>query len=599
MLQNNLVNITNKDFVYELVAQRIGGHLPKDLQAIYNNCEHIQIIATDTYFLHYSLYPFLRNKNEDSVLEEARRFKQEYMADERYQRIKMLTTLDDEMSLIYSIALAKYIIGKVLGKLVGEVEYSQIINPSSAVKAMIARVVADLAEAGELGLILDSATDEAEEITKNANEIRELIGGKKAGKEAGTFKKVLDLAEHMMFVKFMRDIVTMSKRLSEYVPKASRILKRRGRYGDEISGYSLTKGIERALPREMALPDELFLKKLTGEGFLMKEKLSVAEGAYYILIDKCLDGDTLIRMGDGELVPIRDIEVGDVVKAVEFVKAKPKGKIWLGDKCYQFDVLKPTIKTSKVVRVVESGVREVLKIKTPVGCIRATDNHVIPTYRHGGGGRVLEVKARDLRPLDLIFVERDNEIWTEPVIDIKPDGFAEVYDITLENHNHFIANGIVVHNSGSMHGEKTVWARSVAMAIYRMAKTKRRRFFLRFFDTRVYPRGAPIQTPEEIVDAILKVKSNGGTDITNALSTALKDLIERGLSEFTNTIVIITDGEDVVQDMSKELRRANASLISVMIQGDNETLKALSDQYMKAELSELGGAKLLKIVEVS
>lgn len=439
MLQNNLINITNRDFIYSLVSQRIGGHLPKDIRSIYDNCEHIQIIATDCYFLHYTLYPFLRNKNDDDVLEEVRRFLRDYMSDERYQRIKMLTTLDDEMSLVYSIALAKSIIGKVLGKLIGELELAQILNPDKSVKAKIVNAVFALADSGELGLILDYATEEAEEVTKNANEIRELIGGKKAGKEAGTFKKVLDLAEHMLYVKFMKDIVTMSKRLSEYVPKASKILKKKGRFGDELSGYTMTKRIERALPREIALPDELFFKKLTSEGFLMREKLSVAEGAYYLLIDK----------------------------------------------------------------------------------------------------------------------------------------------------------------SGSMHGEKTIWARSVAMALYRMSMTKKRRYFLRFFDTRVYPPDTPLNDPEDIVDAILKVKSNGGTDITNAISTALRDLMERGLSEFTNTIVIITDGEDVVQDLSKELRRANASLISVMIQGDNETLKALSDQYMKAELSEIGGAKLLKIVEVS
>ncbi len=437
MLENNLINVTNKDFVYTLVAQRIGGHLPKEVRAIYDSCEHVRIIATDCYFLHYSLYPFLRNRNDDEVLEEVRRFLQSYMSDERYQRVKMLTTLDDEMSLVYSIALAKSIIGKILGRLIGELELAQLMNPDSKVKSKIVNAVYAIADAGELGIILDHAVEEAEEITKNANEIRELIGGKKAGKEAGTFKKVLDLAEHMLYVKFMKDIVTMSKRLSEYVPKASKILKKRGRFGDELSGYAITKRVERALPREIALPEELFLKKLTGEGFLMREKLSVAEGAYYLLIDK----------------------------------------------------------------------------------------------------------------------------------------------------------------SGSMHGEKTVWARSVAMALYRMAMTKRRKYFLRFFDTRVYPSDRPLDDPEDVVDAILKVKSNGGTDITNAISTALDDLIERGLSDYTNTVVIITDGEDVVQDLSRKLKRANASLISVMIQGDNETLKALSDQYMKAELSEVGGAKLLKIVE--
>ncbi len=572
MLQNNLINITNRDFIYTLVSQRIGGHLPKDLQSIYNTCEHIQIIATDCYFLHYSLYPFLRNQNDDAVLEEVRRFLQDYMSDERYQRVKMLTTLDDEMSLVYSIALAKAIIGKVLGKLVGELEFSQLLNPDKSVKSRIVSAVLALAESGELGLILDYATEEAEEVTKNANEIRELIGGKKAGKEAGTFKKVLDLAEHMLYVKFMKEIVTMSKKLSEYVPKASRILKKRGRFGDELSGYTLTKRIERALPREIALPDELFFRKLTGEGFLMKEKLSIAEGAYYLLIDKCLSSETSVMLRSGDVIRIDEICEGDRV--------------------ISFDLYKFEFSSAKVCEVVCNGIQKVFRIVTDRGSFCATPNHVVPVFRNGF---ILELPVFRLKVGDtLLRID-----GTARVIDIRLNGKSEVYDLRLNRHHHFIADEFIVHNSGSMYGEKTIWARSVAMALYRMSKTKKRKYFLRFFDTRVYPPDSPIKEPEEIVDAILKVKSNGGTDITNAISTALKDLIERGLSDYTNTIIIITDGEDVVQDLSKELKKANASLISVMIQGDNETLKALSDQYMKAELSEVGGVKLLKIVEVS
>ena len=62
-MKNNLINVTNDDFIYQLIAQRIEGYLPKDLQQVYRVCEQIQLIATDCYFLHYSLYPFLRSKN--------------------------------------------------------------------------------------------------------------------------------------------------------------------------------------------------------------------------------------------------------------------------------------------------------------------------------------------------------------------------------------------------------------------------------------------------------------------------------------------------------------------------------------------------------
>ncbi|RLI89558.1 MAG: hypothetical protein DRO98_00755 [Archaeoglobales archaeon] len=425
-LNNNLVNVTTRDFIYNLISDRIASFLPPDLQEIYNSSPHIRVIAADSYFLHYSLYPFLRGKNEDEILEEARQFCKDYIDSERYQMLKTITTLDDELSLVYSIALTKYIVGKIRGRIESSDSISKVSSKGGAIGQFLKGISA----------LLEGAVEEAENVTKNAEEIRELMGGKSAGREAGTFQKILNLAKQMMFVEDLRKIVDMSKRMMDFVPKATRISKMKGKTGDELSGYMMTKQVERALPRELALPEELFLRKVTSEGFLAKEKLKVSEGAYYILIDK----------------------------------------------------------------------------------------------------------------------------------------------------------------SGSMVGEKTVWARSVAMAIYRLSKTKRRKYFLRFFDTKVHP-DKPISEPREIVDAILKVQSNGGTDITNAISTAIDDLVERRFAEYTNTIVIITDGEDVVEDLSRELKKAKTSLVSVMIQGNNDTLKGISDHYMHAELTEKGGERVLKLVE--
>ncbi len=433
-LNNNLINVTTKDFVYSLISQRIGSFLPPEMQGIYEKFEHIRIISTDAYFMHYSLYPFLRSRNEDSILEAARQFCGEYMNGERYQTLKTLTTLDDELSLVYSIALTKYIVGRIRGML----DLSGN-NPgkTDGVPSQGNSGFSGIAAEVEIEELLEGAVKEAECVTKNAEEIRELMGGKSAGREAGTFQKILNLAKQMMFVEELERIIRMSKRMMDFVPRATKIAKVKGKTGDELSGYMLTKQVERALPRELALPDELFMKKMSSEGFLSREKLKVSEGAYYVLIDK----------------------------------------------------------------------------------------------------------------------------------------------------------------SGSMVGVKTVWARSVAMAIYRMSKAKKRKYFLRFFDTKVHPK-TPITEAKEIVDAILKVQSNGGTDITNAIVTAIDDLEEK-FSEYTNTIVIITDGEDVVEDLSKELKKVKANLISVMIQGHNETLKAISDYYVKAELSESGGERILKLVEIA
>lgn len=159
------------------------------------------------------------------------------------------------------------------------------------------------------------------------------------------------------------------------------------------------------------------------------------------------------------------------------------------------------------------------------------------------------------------------------------------------------AYSVLIDKSGSMMGEKTIWARSVALALFKLARLKKRRYFLRFFDYEVYPPGKPIEDPIEIVESILTIKSDGGTHIDKAIKTALKDLTERRLCEFTNTIILITDGEDEVITTKEELRKANAKLVSIMIQGYNETLRKISDSYLRAELTRNGALKVVSEAE--
>ncbi|MEM1868462.1 MAG: hypothetical protein QXY83_06440, partial [Thermosphaera sp.] len=152
---------------------------------------------------------------------------------------------------------------------------------------------------------------------------------------------------------------------------------------------------------------------------------------------------------------------------------------------------------------------------------------------------------------------------------------------------------VLIDRSGSMAGEKTVWARSVALALYKLARARGRKYFLRFFDVNVHPSPdqPPISQPEELLEHILTVASMGGTSIDAALSTAVRDLEK--LKELTNTIVIITDGEDRVSTSPDRLREVGARLIAVMIQGRNEELRQLAlatgGEYLHATLDPRGG----------
>ncbi|MCS7098306.1 MAG: hypothetical protein NZ922_04955 [Candidatus Methanomethyliaceae archaeon] len=156
---------------------------------------------------------------------------------------------------------------------------------------------------------------------------------------------------------------------------------------------------------------------------------------------------------------------------------------------------------------------------------------------------------------------------------------------------------VAIDKSGSMIGEKTIWARSVALSLFKLAKRKKRKFFLRFFDAEVHPE-KPISNPFDALELILKVGSEGGTNINKTIRTAIKDLHE--LRDKTNTIIIITDGKDDVNIKAEELKENNASLIAVMIKGENESLRKLAEgskgQYLKAELTEEGALKLINLL---
>lgn len=455
-MENNLVNITHKDPVYTAVVNRIARYIPNELKPMVEVLPQSMLMAGDSYFIHYSYLPILRStENPDKIMEKAREFMSKYVKSSDYVKIKPITTLDDDMSSIYSISFMKKLMDEIKNEVEKQLQQSQsqgqdlqsLLNSAmngnkkaqKQLQQLVATAVNNITKSGKVEQIMKSAVRHAEKITNNASKIRDVLG-LSAGKKAGSFEKLLDLAELMKDVKEVRRIFTIASDLVRRMPKFAKIKKIKSKFGNKVAGYMMTKKIEKAIPRELALPDELFYAKLASSGFISREKLYVAEGAYYVVIDK----------------------------------------------------------------------------------------------------------------------------------------------------------------SGSMSGEKTIWARSVALALFKFARTRKRKYFLRFFDHSVYP-NKPLEKAEEIVDYILKIRSDGGTSIDNALRTAVDDIIKRGLSKYTNTIIIITDGEDNVETKPELLRSNGITLVAVMIQGKNETLeklaKATGGQYLKAELTEGGALELIDVIK--
>lgn len=161
---------------------------------------------------------------------------------------------------------------------------------------------------------------------------------------------------------------------------------------------------------------------------------------------------------------------------------------------------------------------------------------------------------------------------------------------------------VLMDKSGSMVGNKIDWARAVAIALLKRAFAESRGFYARFFDSIAYPPvvvrpNSKLSEITSLLSYLARVRAGGGTDISKAILSACEDIAREGKK--ISDIVLISDGEDRIAPdvVIKALRRANARLHTIMIQGQNLYLKQVSTRYMTVK--RLEAKEILKVVDFS
>lgn len=146
---------------------------------------------------------------------------------------------------------------------------------------------------------------------------------------------------------------------------------------------------------------------------------------------------------------------------------------------------------------------------------------------------------------------------------------------------------VCIDESGTMKGQRDVWAKAAAMALLTIAQKQKRKYMMIHFDQNVQrvDRFEKKADPLEIIDAISHFTS-GGTEFEEPLNQAVQAIAGEQFYKSAD-IVFITDGDAAVSEkfvetfnMAKKL--ANFEVISVLIgPGTKQTCELFSDRIIK------------------
>jgi|GEM_PF-5883553 len=424
--ENMLANIT-PDETYQLTArdllEKVISHFEDEKLAerILSARDTAEPVAGDTFYSMYSYYPMLKqsDKIKNEILRGIRDLFEQWMQTNEYRTLRSVTRLNREASKVFAMRFARTFLQELAKKIPpeqwpkmggGSGGSGQGSGSGQSGQQRQKQTQQQIEEA--VNQAFNKAREEAKKAADNYSKLAGgLGGGSKFDKDPGELA-FIDEEPGIDRVEF-EEMIKILGSLKKAMPIMFSRNKKPSIMGD-VEGYAITRRPEKAIPRELALPDELFYTKLARGGFLAREKRLPERGVMIVLLDK----------------------------------------------------------------------------------------------------------------------------------------------------------------SGSMSGQKMGWAKAVALALAIKAKREGLHYMLIPFDTETYD-SIPLKNTQHL-KSILKIKAGGGTDITDAIATAV-ELAERKHYNKAN-IVVITDGIDDVEtkELLPKLKRINASLKAIYIQGSNKQLEELA-----------------------
>jgi uncharacterized protein with von Willebrand factor type A (vWA) domain len=153
----------------------------------------------------------------------------------------------------------------------------------------------------------------------------------------------------------------------------------------------------------------------------------------------------------------------------------------------------------------------------------------------------------------------------------------KIYMLIDKSGSMFYTTNINLLDIGAI--SKITWATALAIIL----TMKGGDLTIRFFDQQVYP---ILTNKRDIIRTLLSLIPLGGTDITNAVRTAIQDAIEKP-SLRDQKLILITDGEDDNIDPAT-LRKAKTifkSVKAILIGGSNAIIEENIDTIKIQELS--------------